>query len=95
MDREWVRRLTQGLDMEGESLPGMTVAELAGDQRILVEGHRGVTEYSPCRVTVRVGYGTLSVYGCGLQLRQMSKAQLVVCGRIDGIEVRRKRDGTV
>ena len=87
MDREWVRRLTQGL--EGESLPGMTVAELAGDRRILVEGHRGVTEYSPCRVTVKVGYGELSVYGCDLQLRQMSKVQLVICGRIDGVELRR------
>ena len=89
MDREWVRRLTQGL--EGESLPGVTVAELAGDRRVLVEGHRGVTEYSPCRVTVKVGYGELSVRGCGLELRQMSKTHLVVCGRIDGIELRRNK----
>ena len=89
MDRDWVRRLTQGL--EGESLPGMTVAELAGDRRVLVEGHRGVTEYSPCRVTVKVGYGELSVTGCGLELRQMSKVHLVVCGRIDSIELRRKK----
>ena len=89
MDREWVRRLTQGL--EGESLPGVTVAELAGDRRVLVEGHRGVTEYSPTRVTVKVGYGELSVCGCGLELRQMSKVHLVVCGRIDGIELRRSK----
>ena len=89
MDREWVRRLTQGL--EGESLPGMTVAELAGDRRVLVEGHRGVTEYSPSRVTVKVGFGELSVSGECLELRQMSKAHLVVCGRIDGIELRRNR----
>ena len=89
MDREWVRRLTQGL--EGESLPGVTVAELAGDRRVLVEGHRGVTEYTPSRVTVKVGYGELSVCGCGLELRQMSKVHLVVCGRIDSIELRRKK----
>ena len=88
MDREWVRRLTQGL--EGESLLGVTVAELAGDRRVLVEGHRGVTEYSPCRVTVKVGYGELSVCGSGLELRQMSKVHLVVCGCIDSIELRRK-----
>ena len=89
MGREWVRRLTQGL--EGESLPGTTVMELAGDRRVLVEGHRGVTEYSPCRVTVKVGYGELSVMGCGLDLRQMSKAHLVICGRIDTIELRRNK----
>lgn len=89
MDREWVRRLTQGL--EGESLPGMTVAELAGDRRVLVEGHRGVTEYSPSRVTVKVGYGELSVSGSGLELRQMSKVHLMLCGRIDSIELRRNK----
>lgn len=89
MDREWVRRLTQGL--EGESLPGMTVAELAGDRRVLVEGHRGVTEYSSSRVTVKVGFGELSISGEGLELRQMSKAHLVVCGCIDAIELRRNK----
>ena len=89
MDREWMRRLTQGL--EGESLPGMTVAELAGDRRVLVEGHIGVTEYCPTRVTVKVGYGELSLSGCGLELRQMSKVHLVICGCIDAIELRRNK----
>lgn len=89
MGKDWMHRLTQGMDLEGESLPGMTVAELAGDSRVLVEGHRGVTEYSPCRVTVKVGYGALSVSGDGLQLRQMSRQQLVICGRIQTLELRR------
>ena len=89
MGKDWVRRLTQGMDLEGESLPGVTVAELAGDSRVLVEGHRGVTEYSTGRVTVKVGYGTLSVSGEGLQLRQMSRQQLVICGRIEALELRR------
>ena len=90
MGREWMRRLTQGLDLEGESLPGMTVAELAGNNRVLVEGHRGVTEYDPSRVTVKVSWGALSVSGAGLELRQMSREQLVICGRIDSVELRRE-----
>ena len=86
----WVGRLTEGMDLAGESLPGMTVAELAGDRRMLIEGHRGVTEYCRERVTVKVGYGLLSITGCGLELRQMSRQQLVISGRIDAIAVRRK-----
>lgn len=86
----WVGRLTEGMDLPGESLPGMTVAELAGDTRVLIEGHGGVTEYCRERVTVKVGYGLLSVTGCGLELRQMSRQQLVICGRIDGIQLRRR-----
>lgn len=86
----WAQRLTEGMDLAGESLPGMTIAELAGDRRVLIEGHRGVTEYCRERVTVKVGYGWLCITGCGLELRQMSKQQLVISGRIDGICLRRK-----
>lgn len=86
----WADWLTEGMDLAGESLPGMTVAELAGDRQVLIEGHRGVTEYCRERVTVKVGYGLLTITGCGLELRQMSKQQLVVTGRIDGIRLRRK-----
>lgn len=86
----WAQRLTEGMDLAGETLPGMAVAELAGDRRLLIEGHKGVTEYCRDRVTVRVPYGWLRVCGCGLELRQMSKERLVIAGRIDGIEIRRK-----
>lgn len=88
--RNWAGRLTQGLDLAGESLPGMTVAELAGDRQLLIEGHRGVTEYCRERVTVKVGFGFLCVSGCGLELRLMSKQQLVISGRIDEIRLGRK-----
>lgn len=86
----WARRLTQRLDLPGETLPGETLAELAGDRQVLIEGHRGVTEYCRERVTVKVRYGLLSITGCGLELRQMSREMLVVSGRIDGILLRRK-----
>ena len=88
---KWVKRLTDGMDQNGETMPGVAVAELAGDRRVLIEGHRGVTEYNRERVTVKVSYGCLCVTGCGLELRQMSKQQLVICGRIDSIQLGRNR----
>ena len=87
---KWAGWLTEGMDLAGETLPGMSVAELAGDRRILIEGHRGVTEYCRERITVKVSFGWLSIHGCGLELRQMSKQQLVISGRIDAIQLRRK-----
>lgn len=88
---KWAGWLTEQLDLAGETLPGETIAELAGDRRVLIEGHKGVTEYGRERVTVKVGYGLLSISGCGLELRQMSRQLLVVSGRIDCIQLRRKR----
>ena len=87
----WAQRLTEGMDLVGETLPGMTVAELAGDRQVLIEGHGGVTEYCRERITVKSSYGHICIQGCGLELRQMSKQQLVVAGRIDGICLGRKR----
>lgn len=86
----WVGRLTAGMDLNGETLPGESLAELAGDRQVLIEGHRGVTEYSRERVGVKMKYGQLCVCGCGLELRQMTRQQLVVSGRIDSIHLRRK-----
>ena len=86
----WAQRLTDSMDLAGETLPGTTIAELAGDRRVLIEGHKGVTEYCRDRVTVKVGYGWLCICGCGLELRQMSKQQLVISGRVDAIHLRRK-----
>lgn len=82
-------RLIESADLPGEPLPGQTVVELAGDRRVLIENHKGVSQYGRDKITVRVRYGTLMVCGCGLELGRMTKEQLVITGRIDGVMVYR------
>lgn len=86
----WVQRLADRADLHGESLPGVPVMELAGDRRVLIERHRGVTEYSAERICVLLCYGTLCICGGGLELIRMTRDQLVISGRIDGISIRRR-----
>lgn len=86
----WMERLTDGADLPGETLPMVPVVELAGDRRVLIENHGGVTEYGTCRIRVRVRYGQVCVTGENLQLSRMTKEQLVISGRIDGISVIRR-----
>lgn len=71
-------------------LPGLPIAELAGDRRLLIENHQGVTEYSPQRIRVCVRFGELCINGCGLSLAKMSKEQLVIFGSIDNISILRR-----
>ena len=87
---QWIRRLTDAADLQGEVLPGMPLVELAGENRVLVECHRGVMEYSHERICVGVKYGMVCVCGCGLELAVMSKARLVITGRIDGMQIVRR-----
>ncbi len=89
-ERRWLERLADGADLPGEPLPGQPLVELAGDRRVLIEHHRGVTQYSRDMICVKVRYGIVRVNGCGLELSRMSREQLVISGRIDCISVVRR-----
>ena len=87
----WVNRLAEGMDMAGESVPGLPLVEICGEGRVLIENHRGVSRYCTDRICVRVKYGEVAVLGQGLELVRMTKEQLVICGCIDGITLVRRK----
>lgn len=88
--RNWAQRLADGADLSSEPLPGVPVVELAGERRVLIERHGGVTEYSGERICVKVRYGQVCVCGCGLELTRMTREQLVISGRIDCVQLVRR-----
>ena len=81
------------LDLPGESLPGQVVVEITGENRVLIEHHCGVREYSRERIGVKVKYGMLQVCGSCLELRCMTREQLVISGKIDCIVLKRRNSG--
>ena len=83
--RYWLERLADQADLSGESLSVMPLVEIAGNRRVLIEGHRGVTQYGCDCICVRVSYGTVAVNGIDLELAQMTKAQLIIRGKIHKI----------
>lgn len=89
--KHWTERLADSADLSGEPMPGVPVVELAGDRRVLIERHSGVTEYSGERICVKVHYGVVCVCGCGLELTRMTREQLVITGRIDAVQLQRRR----
>ena len=86
----WLQRLADEVDAHSEPLPAMPIAELAGDRRLLIENHHGVSAYSREMICVKVKYGLIQVCGCGLELVRMTREQLVIRGRIDGIKLIRR-----
>jgi sporulation protein YqfC len=88
--KNWMERLTDSADLAAEPLPGQPLVELAGDRRVLIEHHRGVSQYSREQICVKVKYGHVRIDGCGLELSRMSKEQLIIAGRIDGITLIRR-----
>lgn len=84
------QRLAQGIDLPTEPLPGMPIVELAGDCRVVIENHFGVTQYSREKIGVKVKFGTLCITGCQMELMRMSREQLVITGNISGIALIRR-----
>ena len=89
--KHWVQRLSEGADLPDAAIPGLSVIELAGDRRGLIEQHGGVTEYGCERICVRVRFGEVCICGCALELSRMTKEQLVITGRIDSISLHRRK----
>ena len=63
------------------------IVELLGQQRLFIENHQGVKSYSNDEIQIKVCYGTIVVSGDKLQLLEMSRIKLVICGRIDAIQL--------
>lgn len=89
-NKTWIQRIADQADLYEERIPGMPLVELAGDRRVLIEGHGGVTEYGPERIRVKVRFGHVCICGCGLELTCMTRQQLIISGRIDSVSVQRK-----
>ena len=70
--------------------PLQTIVEIGGCCRVLIEYHFGVVEYHEDRIRVRVKYGCVCVTGRDMELRQMTKGQLVIYGTIDGVQLERE-----
>lgn len=86
----FLEHISSVAQQQGTVLPGVPLVELAGDRRVLIEHHCGVTEYSCEQVCVKVKFGWIRVLGCGLQIQTMTKDQLVISGTVDGISLLRR-----
>lgn len=86
----WLQRLADRADLPGETLPGVPLLEIAGDCRVLIEQHKGVTQYSKEQICIKVSYGLICICGCGLELIRMSQEQLAITGQINCVKLQRK-----
>ena len=72
---------------KSDVLSRLPIVELAGQNRVLLENHHGVIAYSVNEIRIRVSYGCVIVRGVDLRLMEMSRIQLVICGRIESLQL--------
>ena len=89
MEKHFMERVAMAADMSDEPIPGVPLVEIAGDRRVLIEHHCGVTQYGRCRISVRVKYGSVVVIGTQLELTRMTLEQLIITGKIECVQLER------
>ncbi len=82
---QWVSRVLERRGLHTAPMPGISLVEMVGDHRVLVENHCGVTEYGRDFICIRLKQGCLQITGDGLNLSHMNRGQLVITGRIECI----------
>ena len=81
--KNWKERLAA----PEQVLTPRTLAEVYGTERVLIEQHKGIVSYGSEVIRVGATYGFLVVEGQDLRLCCMSRAQLVIRGKILGIRM--------
>ena len=74
-----------GVDLPGETVPGLPLVEIIGEHRVLIENHKGVVGYGSEEICIKVKFGTIKVLGNELMLSRMTKQQIVISGIIDSV----------
>ena len=81
----WMQRL----DLPEEPMPTQTLVEIVGFDRVLIEHHSGINQYSDCCIGVKVKKGQIIVNGGHLRLMQMTADQVIISGCIQSIQLER------
>ena len=82
-----MERVFMGMELPGEIPPGMSLVEIVGNSRVLIENQVGVCRYDRSNITVKVRQGLVCVSGENLELRMMSKNQLVITGVVFSVSL--------
>ena len=85
--KSFMERKSNAADLPDEPLPGLPLVEIAGERRVLIENHFGVTEYGTQVIRVKVKFGQICVSGNDLEIARMTKGQLIIAGCIDSIHL--------
>ena len=78
--------ITEKLELEKGLLTSDSIIELVGDEKLIIENHRGIVKYSCEEMQVRVGFGTVCISGKNLSMSELMCEEITLEGEIAKIE---------
>lgn len=65
-----------------EPLPRVPLIEISDRNRVLIENHKGVTQYGHDKICICVRYGVILILGKDLSFTYMTNERILICGYI-------------
>ena len=77
-----LQRLAGFFDIPEDLVLDMPRITMLGNRQVLIENHKGIVEYTPSLVRVRLNQGELSVNGTELSLGSFQEEQILIEGLV-------------
>ena len=87
----FIANIMEQTAFHSEAVPGHPIVEIAGECRVLIENHNGVSAYGKEKILVKVCFGFISVTGANLEILRMTKEQLIIRGTIHSVGLQRRQ----
>ncbi len=78
--------ISRNLDLPTDTVSGYAHIEMSGNREVIVEGCKGVLEYSDCVISLNTGKLTVKFCGCDMTILSMQGSQAIIKGIITCVE---------
>ena len=86
----YTERIICSAGLNAQAIPGHSIIEVFGDNRILIERHGGITAFDESCICIKTSYGSVQISGNNLKVDCMSKEQLIINGDFDSLTILKK-----
>lgn len=83
---DFLDKAAEIFDIPEEVIAGMSRITITGCRRVLVENHKGILEYGSEVIHINCGRMILKLHGSDMELRSLNTTELLITGRISGME---------
>ena len=85
--RGFLERTAQLFDLPADVVAGLPRLELVGTGELRMERHKGILAYGDKEIHISGGAYVVKVTGEDLELRAMTGLELLITGRISGVQL--------
>ena len=86
-----MRKLNDILDIPEEVWGKAPKITITGFEEVLIENFKGILEYEDFFARINTHFGVVNINGFNLKLNQMTEEDILVTGKIEGIDFESKK----